>query len=63
MKSIIKEMISMAVTGGAVFTTIMGMLADITGSTALFIIVPMACYIFLTYYSFIGSKVRIPVKI
>ena len=53
------SMIIMAIIGGAVFTPIMGLIADNTGSMALAMIVPMVCYVFVTYYSFVGSKVKV----
>ena len=57
------SMIIMAIIGGAAFTPIMGLIADNTGSMAMAMIIPLVCYVFITYYSFIGSKVRIPAKI
>jgi MFS transporter, FHS family, L-fucose permease len=54
------SMIIMAIVGGAVFTPIMGLIFDRTRSMALAMLVPMACYVFIVYYSFVGSKVRVP---
>lgn len=48
--------IVMAIVGGAVFTPLMGLVSDRTGSMALAMLIPLACYIFVTYYSYIGSK-------
>jgi FHS family L-fucose permease-like MFS transporter len=48
--------IVMAIVGGAVFTPIMGLISDRTGSMALAMLVPLACYVFVTYYSYIGSR-------
>jgi FHS family L-fucose permease-like MFS transporter len=56
------SMIIMAIIGGAALTPIMGLIADQTGSMALAMLVPLGCYIFITYYAFIGSKVRMPVR-
>lgn len=56
------SMIIMAIIGGAAFTPIMGLISDRTGSMALAMIVPLVCYIFITYYAFIGSKVKLPLK-
>jgi FHS family L-fucose permease-like MFS transporter len=53
------SMIIMAIVGGAAFTPIMGLISDRTGSMALAMLVPLVCYIFITYYAFIGSKVRL----
>jgi FHS family L-fucose permease-like MFS transporter len=53
------SMIIMAIIGGAAFTPIMGLISDRTGSMALAMLIPLVCYVFITYYAFIGSKVRI----
>jgi len=53
------SVIIMAIIGGAFFTPIMGLLFQITHSMAVAMLVPLVCYAFITYYSFIGSKVRI----
>jgi FHS family L-fucose permease-like MFS transporter len=55
------SMIIMAIIGGAAFTPIMGLISDRTGSMALAMLVPLVCYIFITYYAFIGSEVK-PIK-
>ncbi|KPK86147.1 MAG: L-fucose transporter [Bacteroides sp. SM23_62_1] len=52
------SMIIMAIVGGAALTPVMGLIADQTGSMALAMLVPLGCYVFITYYAFIGSKVR-----
>jgi MFS transporter, FHS family, L-fucose permease len=46
----------MAIIGGAVFTPIMGWIFIISKSMALAMIVPLVCYIFISYYAFMGSK-------
>jgi FHS family L-fucose permease-like MFS transporter len=46
----------MAIIGGAVFTPIMGWIFVITKSMAISMIVPLACYVFISYYAFLGSK-------
>ncbi len=56
-------MIFMAIIGGAALTPIMGLIADNTGSMTLALIVPLICYVFIAYYAFVGSKVKILVKI
>jgi FHS family L-fucose permease-like MFS transporter len=48
--------IVMAIVGGAAFTPIMGLISDRTGSMALGMLVPLFCYLYVTYFSFIGSK-------
>ena len=50
------SMIIMAIIGGAVWTPIMGMISDKTNSMALAIVIPLISYLFIIYYSFIGSK-------
>ena len=50
----------MAIIGGAVATPIMGLLFQLTHSMAVAMLVPLVCYTFITYYAFIGSKVRLP---
>jgi FHS family L-fucose permease-like MFS transporter len=54
------SIIIMAIIGGAVFTPIMGLIFQITRSMAMTLLVPLLCYAFITYYSFIGSKVLFP---
>ena len=54
--------IIMAIIGGAVWTPIMGLIADKTSSLALAMIVPILSYLFICYYSFIGSKPGGPVN-
>jgi len=54
------SMIVMAIIGGAFFTPIMGLVFQATHSMAVSMTMPLICYAFITYYAFIGSKVRIP---
>ena len=49
------SMIIMAIIGGAVWTPLMGLISDKTGSLALAMIIPLISYIYISYYSFIGS--------
>jgi len=51
------SIIVMAIIGGAVFTPIMALIFQLTGSMAMSLFVPLLCYAFITYYAFIGSKV------
>jgi FHS family L-fucose permease-like MFS transporter len=53
------SMIVMAIIGGAFFTPIMGLIFDATKSMAMAMTVPLFCYAFITYYAFVGSKVRV----
>ena len=48
----------MAIIGGAVFTPLMGLVAEATRSMATAMIVPLVCYLFIAYYGFLGSRVR-----
>jgi len=50
------SMIIMAIIGGAVWTPLMGFISDKTHSMALAITVPMISYLFIIYYSYVGSK-------
>ncbi|MFZ0964992.1 MAG: L-fucose:H+ symporter permease [Terriglobia bacterium] len=54
------SIIIMAIIGGAVFTPIMGLVFQMSHSMAMALFVPLFCYAFITYYSFMGSKVRLP---
>jgi FHS family L-fucose permease-like MFS transporter len=54
------SIIIMAIIGGAVLTPIMGLVFQISHSMAMALLVPLFCYAFITYYSFVGSKVRLP---
>lgn len=50
------SVIIMAIIGGAVWTPIMGLIADKTASMAMAMIVPLLSYVYILYYSFKGSK-------
>ncbi len=50
------SVIIMAIIGGAVWTPVMGLIADKTHSMALAILIPLISYLFIIYYSYIGSK-------
>lgn len=50
------SMIIMSIIGGAIWTPLMGLVADQTGSMAMAMVVPMVSYIYIVYYSFLGSK-------
>lgn len=50
----------MSVVGAATAPPIMGLIFQATHSMAVAMLVPMACYIFVTYYAFYGSRTRIP---
>jgi FHS family L-fucose permease-like MFS transporter len=50
----------MAVIGGATGPLAMGLVFQATHSMAMAMLVPMACYVFVTYYAFYGSRVRVP---
>lgn len=49
------SIIVMAIIGGAVFTPVMGILSDKTGSMALSMLVPLGCYFVVTWFAFKGS--------
>ncbi|MFT3737834.1 MAG: L-fucose:H+ symporter permease [Breznakibacter sp.] len=50
------SMIIMAIIGGAVWPPFMGLISDKTGSMALAMIIPLISYIYIVYYSYVGSK-------
>jgi FHS family L-fucose permease-like MFS transporter len=50
----------MAIVGGAAFTPIMGLISDATGSMATAMLVPLGCYVFIAWYSFVGSRLGTP---
>jgi FHS family L-fucose permease-like MFS transporter len=54
------SIIIMAVIGGACAPPAMGLIFQATHSMAVAMLVPMVCYIFITYYAFYGSQVRVP---
>ena len=47
----------MSIIGGAVFTPVMGWLAQIIGMTAA-MVVPLICYLVIGYYAFAGAKIH-----
>ena len=47
----------MAIIGGAVFTPLMGLVAQSTGSMAKAMLVPLLAYLFIAYFAFFGSRV------
>jgi FHS family L-fucose permease-like MFS transporter len=51
------SMMVMAIIGGAVFTPIMGVISDKTHSMSLAMIIPLLCYLVVTWYAFSGSKI------
>jgi FHS family L-fucose permease-like MFS transporter len=53
------SLIVMAVIGGAIFTPVMGRIFEATHSMATAMVVPLICYLFITYYAFVGSKSRV----
>lgn len=54
--------IIMAIVGGAVWTPIMGLIADKTSSLAFAMSIPLVAYFFIGYYALIGSKPGGPVS-
>jgi len=52
------SLIVMAIIGGAVFTPVMGLVAEATRSMAMAMLVPLVCYTFIGYYGFLGSRMR-----
>jgi len=54
------SMIIMAIVGGAAAPPVMGLVFQATHSMAMSMMVPLLCYAFIAYYSYYGSKVRVP---
>jgi FHS family L-fucose permease-like MFS transporter len=54
------SLIVMAIIGGAVFTPLMGLVFEATRSMAMAMLVPLGCYIFIAYFAWIGSRLRVP---
>ena len=52
--------IIMAIIGGAVWTPVMGLIAD-RSNLALAMLIPLIAYLFIGYYSFVGAKPGGPV--
>ena len=59
--TLIELLVVMAIIGGAIFTPVMGLISETTKSMAIAMLIPLGCYVFVAYYSYIGSKVRVPV--
>jgi FHS family L-fucose permease-like MFS transporter len=56
------SIIIMSIIGGACAPPAMAGIYQLTHSMALAMLVPLACYAFITHYAFYGSKVEIPVR-
>jgi MFS transporter, FHS family, L-fucose permease len=56
------SLIVMAIVGGAVFTPLMGFVFERTRSMAMAMLVPLGCYLFVAYFAWIGSRVRVPLS-
>ena len=46
----------MAIIGGSLFTPLMGFIAEAADSMAVAMLVPLIAYLYITYYSFMGSS-------
>lgn len=49
----------MAIVGGAIIPPLMGLVSDATSDIQFAFYVPLVCYIFITYYGFVGSKIKL----
>lgn len=49
----------MAIVGGAIIPPLMGIVSDATADIQFAFYVPLVCYIFITFYGFVGSKVKV----
>lgn len=52
------SLLVMAIVGGAIFTPIMGLISQTTGSMALAMIVPFVGYAYMVYYSYSGYRMK-----
>ncbi|RDV16821.1 sugar MFS transporter [Pontibacter diazotrophicus] len=52
------SLLVMAIVGGAIIPPLQGWVADASGSLQLSFLVPLACYAYIMYYGFMGSKVK-----
>ena len=50
----------MAIIGGAVMPPLLGWVAEYAHSMAVAFVVPLVCYLVVTYFAFIGSVIRVP---
>ena len=50
------SLLVMAIVGGAVFTPLMGFVFQLTLSMAKAMLVPLACYIYIAYFSYVGCR-------
>ncbi len=55
------SLIVMAIIGGAIFTPLMGLLSQWL-DMAKAMLIPLGCYVFIAYFSFIGSRVRVSAR-
>jgi MFS transporter, FHS family, L-fucose permease len=53
------SMLIMAIVGGAAAPPAMGLLFEATRSMAASMMVPLLCYVFIAYYAYYGSRVRV----
>ncbi|MCJ8164267.1 sugar MFS transporter [Pontibacter sp. E15-1] len=52
------SLLVMAIVGGAIIPPLQGLVADASGNLQLSFLVPMACYAYIVYYGFVGSKFK-----
>jgi FHS family L-fucose permease-like MFS transporter len=57
------SIVIMSVIGAAVAPPLMGLIFQATHSMAVAMIVPLLDYIYITYYAYYGSRVRVPALI
>jgi FHS family L-fucose permease-like MFS transporter len=53
------SLLVMAIVGGAVLTPVMGLISESAHSIAIGYLVPLVAYVFIAFYSFLGSKARV----
>ena len=52
------SLLVMAIMGGAVFAPLMGLISEHFHSLAMAYLLPLVAYLFITHYSFLGSRIR-----
>ncbi|HTA84726.1 MAG TPA: L-fucose:H+ symporter permease [Silvibacterium sp.] len=51
------SLLVMAIVGGAILTPAMGLISEASMSLAVAYLVPLGCYVFIMFYSFVGARV------
>ena len=52
------SLLVMAIVGGAVLTPLMGLVSEVSHGIALAYMIPLVAYVYISFYSFFGSRQR-----